>query len=269
MADDFKSVIETAQQAGAPHSVAGSDYALVPSGTRVEDLERFQASPRRVRENLSLHRIDTFCAYFMAYRRPEPSEDGDQVSVVFADQTAFTMKAIFDYHGNDPAWGDHTATYASPRSLEWATWRGMSAKLMEQAAFAQFIEDNIVDIREPPGADMLEIARQFEAKSSVQFGSHLRLDNGQRQFSYSETIQGSAAKGTIKVPERFKLGIPVFLGGTVYEVIARLRYRINEGNLKIGYELYRSEQIERDAFQQVVQALEAATATTVWFGTPG
>jgi uncharacterized protein YfdQ (DUF2303 family) len=268
MADDFKSVIDVAQQAGQPHDAIG-DYAIVPQGTRLEDLERFHAAPRRIKQKVVLHRVETFLKYFSAFGKPYPTGDGNSFSAVFADQTSFAVTAVFDYHGAEPAWGDHTAVYASPRSLEWTTWRVASGKLLEQAAFAQFIEDNVVDIREPTGADILEIARQFEAKSSVQFGSHLRLDNGQRQFSYSETIQGTAAKGSIKVPEQFKLGIPVFVGGVVYEVTARLRYRIADGNLRIGYELYRPEQIEQDAFNQVVQAIETETQTTVWHGSAG
>lgn len=114
----------------------------------------------------------------------------------------------------------------------------------------------------------LEVARNLQAKKAVNFSSAIRLSNGEQQFTYAETIDGSSAKGTIKVPEEFTLGIPVFLGGVLYEVRARLRYRIHEGQLQLWYELYRPEHIEQDAFNEICVTVGKDTKIAVWLGAP-
>ena len=125
-------------------------------------------------------------------------------------------------------------------------------KTMKQADFAKFIEDNLPDIAEPNGSDLLIISRSLEAKKKVDFESAVRLDNGETQFTYNEEIKGTAGKGTLEIPEIFVLGIPVFHGGDAYKLEARLRYRINDGQLLMWFDLLRPERLLEDAFNQVI-----------------
>lgn len=236
-------------------------YAIVPEGAAVEDLERLLPAPARPREQVTAKSVDTLCAYVNRYKT------GD--TVVFGDREDSQVVGIIDYHPvNGAAWAEHRVHYTAPRSLEWETWREKNKKPMSQADFAQFIEDNVVDIRHPAGADMLEVSRNLQAKKSVQFGSAIRLADGAQEFTYNETIDGTSAKGKIKVAEEFTLGIPVFFGGPAYEVRARFRYRINDGKLSLWYDLYRPEHIEKDAFEAVCAEIADKTTIAVWQGTP-
>lgn len=259
---NFNEAYTAGQNAGPPKSVGDGMYAVVPEGSTIEDLERFLDVPIRARGSVTAKTEETFSAYVNRYKSL-------QKTVVFADQEKFALVGVVDYHAADePGHREHRVTYTAPRSLEWTTWRGQNGKKMGQGEFAQFIEDNMVDIRDPAGAEVLEVSRGLQAKSKVEFASAIRLADGSQQFTYNEEIAGTTAKGTMKVPEEFTLGIPVFFGGSLYEVRARLRYRIDQGKLALWYELYRPEYIERDAFEAIVGNVATATGIDVWHGVP-
>lgn len=263
MAEGLEKVVRAGQLIGDAKSVEGGaiPYAVVPNDATVEDLEHLLPSPVRARGDVQAKSAETLAAYIVRLKT--------DATALFADQQAFKIVGIIDYHAPDaPAFREHRVSYSAPRSLEWATWRGASGKKMTQADFAQFIEDNVVDIRSPVGADVLEVSRSLQAKKKVEFGSAIRLADGAQQFSYSETVDGSTAKGSIKVPEEFTLGIPVFFGGDLYEVKARLRYRIQEGQLALWFDLYRPEHIEKDAFEAVCDHVSKATEIDVWQAVP-
>lgn len=263
MTEGYQAIIDAGNALGEAKTAPGGviPYAIIPDGASIDELERLLPAPVRARATVTAKSVETFCAYVNRYT----AED----TAIFADQETFRLVGIIDYHPvAGAAWREHLVTYNAPRSLEWQTWRATSGKRMTQAEFAQFIEDNVVDIRAPVGADVLEISRNLQAKKSVEFASAIRLADGARQFGYSETVNGASRNGTLEVPEEFTLGIPVFFGGIAYEVRARLRYRIDGGKLAIWYELYRPEYIERDAFEAVCREVSEATGIKVWQGMP-
>lgn len=264
MADnrDLSAVIEAGKRIGDPKLVEGGGaYTILGTGDQVHDLEHLLDTPRRVQSSVTAHDPDTFVAYFNAFKFPGES-------VIFADRDNVQLIGVIDYHHESPAWCSHQVIYTAPHSPEWLTWTGKHGRSMTQPDFAQFIENNVDDIREPSGAEMLEVSRSLQAKKSVDFSSAIRLATGEQEFTYAETIQGSAGKGKLKVPEVFKLGIPVFVNDAPYEVTARLRYRINEGKLSLWYDLLRHPQIEVDAFMTIIGTVATATAVAIWHGRP-
>ena len=261
--DGLGEVIKAGQLIGEPRTIPDglAPFVVVPENCKVEHLEVLLPAPVRARAGVTAKSVETFCEYFNRFQ--------EERSVIFADPTASVIVGIIDYHAVGVAgWCYHRVAYHAPRSMEWQTWTGKNKSPMIQADFAQFIEDNLVDIRQPAGADMLEISRSLQAKKSVDFASSIRLSDGQQEFTYNETIAGATSKGKLKVPEEFTLGIPVLLGGPAYEVRARLRYRISDGKLSLWYDLYRPEHIEKDAFDAVCAAICTATRVDVWQGTP-
>lgn len=263
MAEGYEAVVRAGTLIADPKEAPGGiiPYAVVPNDAEINDLEHLLPHPVRARAEVTAKSSDTFAAYMNRFKS-EPS-------AIFADAESFSLVGILDYHApEEAAFREHRVCYMAPRSLEWKTWRGASGKKMTQAEFAQFVEDNVIDIRSPAGAAVLEVSRNLQAKKKVEFGSAIRLADGAQQFSYSETVDGTTAKGSIKVPEEFMLGIPVFLGGEPYDVRARLRYRIDSGNLQLWYELYRPEYIERDAFNAICDEVNTATRIVIWQGIP-
>lgn len=249
---------QAALSAGAALSYAGTltttdideqQAVLVPEGFRLEDLEQYHLSPRRIRQQVTVHNATDFGHYVNRFK--------DSETTVYADLENTRFTAILDHPGKHaPDWGQHRASYACPHSRSWKTWLGANGKGMRQAEFAKFIEDNLPDVQAPNGSDILLISRTLEAKKKVDFESGVRLDNGEMQITYNEEIKGTAGKGTIEIPETFTLGIPVFEGGDHYELTARLRYRINEGQLVMWFDLLRPERLLEDAFANTLAQIK-------------
>jgi uncharacterized protein YfdQ (DUF2303 family) len=228
-----------------------STLAFVPEGYALTSLKQHLLSPERVCQHVTLLTADDFLAYWKRFKSDS--------SVVFGDERNATYRAIVDFHAADgtPKWCSHMATYACPKSREWEVWNASNGKRMPQAAFAEFIEDNYPDIIKPSHAEMIQVSTNLSAKKSVQFSQATRLDNGQSQLVYQEEVKGSVETkgGTMKVPDGFTLKLAVFLGGPLYQLDARLRYRINDGKLEIWYDLHRPHKVVEAATQAVTQSI--------------
>ena len=258
---DSEAVIRAGQATGEPKTKGTADYALVPHETELKSLEEFGDVPKRARAEVTAEDVTSLCAYINRFKT--------DATAIFAELAAFRVVGIVDYHApTAPAFRQHRASYAAPRAKEWVAWRQASGKKMAQVEFAQFIEDNQVDIAFPSGAEVLEVSRNLSAHKAVQFVSSISLSDGSRQLTYNETVDGATSRGNIKVPEEFVLGIPVFFGGPKYDVRARLRYRIEGGTLAMWFDLYRPEYIEQDAFQSTVSEIATATGITPYMGKP-
>jgi uncharacterized protein YfdQ (DUF2303 family) len=115
---------------------------------------------------------------------------------------------------------------------------------------------------------MLEIAQTFHAKTNVSFRSGVRLSSGTTQFLYDEEQTAKAGgKGQLEVPTEFELGIAPFEGEAAYRIKARLRWRVRDGGLVIGYKLERPHEVVRDALQAIADRLDGELEN-VYLGTP-
>lgn len=246
--------IGDARRADAP--IDCRPYAVVPEGYRLQDLEPLLRNPMRRVGVVSVYDAASFIAVV--------KDQATAGTRLYRTVTPPRFVAVFNDHdhaGESPGWGDHRAVYTCPLSPEWSAWTTSNKRAMAQADFAQFIEDNLPDIADPPAAEMLEISRTLQAKKKVNFASALRLDNGQHQFTYEEQIDGKAGpRGQLRVPEAFTLGLAVFEGGARYALRARLRYRISDqGALSMWYDLERPHKIVEHAVEELRAAIEAAT----------
>lgn len=235
---------------GAPHEI------------QIADLERYLANPRRLHESITLHTPAALGAFVAAFK-----VDG---TALYADLEARTIVGVLNGSVKGQAgWNDHRASLELRHTPDWKHWASKDGQLTGQVAFAEHIEEGLDAIVDPPAADMLELAQSFEAKQSVQFRQANRLQDGQRQLVYDEAIDAKAGtKGSIDIPEFFTLGLAPFEGCDPYKIQARLRYRISEGRLTIGYKLVRPDEVLRATFDDIVATVEKATGLTAFGGKP-
>jgi uncharacterized protein YfdQ (DUF2303 family) len=255
MQEAINKLVILAQALGKPvdHPGLATPIALVPHGVTLQGLEEHLPAPIRIRQRLTVLDADTFISYINRF--------ATAASAVFCNgPEGRTFTAVIDYHQPDaPAWREHSATYRCPITVEWGRWKEQDRKRMDQATFAEFIEENIKDIVQPNGllsapnaADMLEISRTLEAKKNISFRQGTRLDNGQVQLTYNEQIDGRAGEtGQLSIPEQFFIGVKPFLGGDAFCIPARFRYRIAEGRLTMWYELVRPDKVLEEAYNAV------------------
>lgn len=254
---------------------AGAVYCYqTAGGPKVVNLrgDEFRDFPARKRGFVHVADVASFEHYYRKH--------ADEDSEVFADIGRTTVTAVLDAHRarasmdetSEPRWQDHRLVLDLEMTPEWRAWHGNDRTMMSQALFAEFIEDHIADINPfgpCTGADLLEMAQQFQAVNKVQFSSGTRLATGETQFGYTETIEAKAGqRGQITIPGAFELGIRVFDDLDPYKVKARFRYRMNDGALQLGYHLDDPERKVRDAVQLVVQKVSDACGVTIMSGRP-
>lgn len=228
----------------------GSEVIIVPEGYDLSKGEDFNLKPRLVKQTVSHRTLESFMRYMNTHKTA--------ASVIFADVDRTFILGVVDYHSadNKPERTQHRAAYDVPHSEEWKRWTGIDGKMLPQALFARFIEENQIDIVQPSGADVFEIALSLQAKKNVNFRSGVVLQNGDVDLEYTEETEAKAGvKGKLTIPKEIVIGIPVFFRGTAYRVSCRFRYEINEGNLRVGIEIARKKELVDSAFNDILDRI--------------
>jgi uncharacterized protein YfdQ (DUF2303 family) len=241
---------------------------IVPAGAKLhlvdvaERIEKWQENPSRKTGTFKVHDGDSFVAYMAKHSLIE--------SEVWADAQGQRIVGVINAHSDDAGWGDHRVVYEVAHTESWKAWKALDGKLGSQAAFAQLIEDRLIDILKPDAADLLEIVQTIEAAIGTKVQSSRLLSNGERQFTYKETIEGAAGRsGQFEIPKEFELVLQPFEGAEPQTILARLRYRIDNGDLLIGFKLVRPEDMLREAFNSVVEVVQTGVDAPVFNGVTG
>lgn len=232
--DDVKAIEELALRASKPVDLGdGRIGIIVPDGCSL----RTWYGTESINETVIMADVDSFVRYVSDFRTettrifaPRAADNGDD---------ALRVVAEIDWHGRD-GWrpAGHRCVLEMPRSEQFSDWEVVCSEgRITQKAFADFIEQHDVDIVEPDSAKLLDVVMNFRRVSSVRYGSSIRLDNGDFSIEYSEN---SGVKGSVKVPSKIVIGIPIFRGdGSKWEIGISLRHRISDGKLYFSMEMLR------------------------------
>ncbi len=251
--NDIEQIRALAAAALEVKQIDDSFHLIVPDDHKHVDItkaiEQVWPEPRRKTGTIQLSSIESFNQYVS-----DQAREGH--SYIYADPDSRTLTAVLNDHdfgsGDHPGWRDFRAVYRAELSRELSAWMANDKKVKEQEEFAVFIEDNIADVCSPTGEELLSIALTLQAKTEVAFNSSRRLDNGQVQLVYSETIDARAGAGSIEIPREFQIGVRLFKNGDGYKLRARLKYRLHAGHVKFWYELDRPENAIEDAFNAYI-----------------
>lgn len=260
-ADTIDRIAEMAHASICHQEVKGTTHIIVPGNHKHIDItqliENAQPNPSRKKNVVTVHDIASFLILV-------EEQKSQETGYIYANANELSITAVFnDNRSNAAGWRDHKAQFKAELSREFLSWNNKNKQTLSQEEFATFLEDNIADVVEPSADTLLKVALSLDAKTNTAFNSAKRLDNGQVQFSYTETIDARAAGGTIEVPREFSLGLRIFKNGEAYKIKARLKYRLNSGSLKFWYELDRIDNIVETAFQDYVSRLETSGYTVL------
>jgi uncharacterized protein YfdQ (DUF2303 family) len=190
---------------------------------------------------------------------------------IYIDRNPLSPKvtAVMNGHGKEGAgWGDFRCHLEFRPTPQWQKWRVNDGKMLSQVEFAEFLEQNMEDVAEPPGAELLELCTQLQIIRTVNFRSKVTLSSGAMRFMHDQDDQASVGAGEVQVPTDIMLGIAPIFGLPSYKIPARLRYRLTGGKLTLGYKLQRIEATLGTILEDVIEKIEKGTNISMLAGTP-
>lgn len=188
-----------------------------------------------------------------------------EASVIFAkaEWPGPSLTAVIDYHKASGAPTDanrlgHRIHYAFPLTPEFESWVEHSGKPMDQATFATFLEDRIVDLSAPDAgeaawfkenvkatvatpADIITTSRGLQVTVGQKVKTSYNPRTGEAVFSFEEEHAQAGTGEKVDVPGGFIVAIAPFRFGEKIRLFARLRYRVKDGAVLWFYHLYRWE----------------------------
>lgn len=276
--------------------------AVVPDGFELKDYEARMPTPSRHKGFVSVARLQAFVDWALRHiphqytepanssampegePEPEPTEHRVKLTdaaIVWINPIGSCFKLVMNEvwpQSMEPAWRDWGAIYSPKYSDEFVAWKKHngfdSGKGLSQLEFAQFLEDNVVDVVEVDldggkksisGAGITSISRTLEAKKNAKFKSALRTENGDFALGYEENTVAQA-QGVTEIPQEFYIAIPIFEGDPRYEIKCRLRYRLNDGAVTFYYDMYRINKVEEHSPNQMVKFITDRVAVPVLYG---
>lgn len=261
-------VAQLATAATEPAELGDAHYhVLAPKDWVLHDLtdaiEQSSDRPYRKRGTVRLHNVESLLSY-------AKDQGMQQHGYMFADVDARTITAVLNGERELPAWRDHCAVFSAQLTPECETWLNNNKRKFGQTEFAEFIEDNLADLADEQAQRLLEVASTIQAVSGINFASAKRLQDGQTQLTYTETIDARAgASGNLSIPKEFNLGLRIFRGDMQgYKLKARLKYRLAGGTIGFWYELDRPERAIEDAFSGYVALCQEKSGYVVLHGRP-
>lgn len=229
----------------------GNEVALVPDGFSVETVSQPVNGdlPTRMKAKRTFNEGESFGLYVSNYKT-----GGSQL---VADLAGNSLTCLLDYPDraevDNPEDGipnrEHVAVWPVQHSEEFKVWSAFQGKMHEQAAFLEFLEENVSEVHFPDPATILELVKDFDAIQTVKFASKKRLDNGDFSLQYmSET----SVKGGVSIPKKVTLEMPIYLGEERVQFDAFFRTRIEDGKLWLGLAFHRIQPVKIAAFRQAV-----------------
>jgi uncharacterized protein YfdQ (DUF2303 family) len=248
-----------------PIALTDTDQGVNVLSNVIQEVERRLPGPRRRKGTATHSELDSFVDHVNRFKGGP--------TTVWADIRNVKLMAIFDYHPQaGAAWCEHRSIYACPLSQQWQAWRHISGELLSVADFGAFIEAHRDDITSgkdkeekpyPSPASVEEMAMNLHIQTKGTFTRRIDKRTGDFELTCKQETDDSVST---EIPRAFLLGLPVFEGGELYAVEARVRVHLRDGNAKLGIELHRADEVLRDAFGAVRKAVAERCEVPVFAG---
>lgn len=296
--NNAKSIIEFAKENLEPKMVeaGGITFAVMPNGQKLVSikplLDEYLTRPERKRGVARLTTVQSLIDITNRFK------DGNSaIFVKFGvEGQGESLTTVFDYNEatpeGSPRFGEHMAVYDFPKTEKWKTWLGMSKEKISQIEFANFIEENILDLLAPPSAEdkseaaeniravskklglaiagpekLLELARGLSIFEGAKATNVVNTSSGEIQIEFT-TEHRDASGQRFSPPGLFLIGVQIFEDGPAYRIPVRLRYRLQNGQIAWIYEILNAQQYVRDAITDTVALAKEKTDLPLFFGMP-
>jgi uncharacterized protein YfdQ (DUF2303 family) len=238
----------------------GLPFILRPDGMNLTPVDHLVPErPDRIRQAVTMRNVESFCEYVNRFKTPATVLFGTVVN------GNGNFMAVLDYHAPDaPDYHTHVCSLVMEQTEAFRAWSEYDGKQQAQLAFAEFIEDHLMDIVNPDGATMLEVAKAIVGSSESAFTGKVSLCNDGVTISYQENITANA--GVLTVPETMEILVSPFFGCKPCIVKARFRYRVEKPRLTLGYKIIGRETLMREIIDRTSEQITDATELPVFGG---
>lgn len=255
---DLNDLLALAKSTTRIDTVPGADdLAIVPEGFEVEDLRPHLGLPPRSIDTFErLADAESFSKYVNKYK------ETNSLLVLFGyHDDKPQLLARLDYHEpQKPRVNEHRASVALQRDPDFEKWIGNDRKQFSQEGIAGHFRDLSHTVIEPDSATLDEAISKFEAVGTTKIVQKVsRLDG-----NFEMTVKDEQdVISQVKIPNRFEIGVPVFVGMKPIQLIAELRYKVREGTVFFTYVIEESSRILPRALDKIKDEVEKATDLVV------
>lgn len=231
----------------------------------------------------------------------------DAGSVVFcaADRAEPKLLAVIDYHEEGEGDGkarfrQFRAHYAFPLDKRWTDWKAIDGQAIDQAEFAAFIEDHVLDligpdvsvagdaeqtttIKLPPTVtqllalaggrcafpnEVMALSRGLDLTANDKVVNRVDLQSGEGALVFESThVDKNGVK--LDVPRLFMIAIPLFeRSPDHYRIPVRIRYRLVGGKVVWIPTLFGADEIMDTAIRDAAHTVQTETDRPMFFGWP-
>lgn len=292
---EIAAINRNAEVGKIPFIVIDGSRKVYSAASVVDEFERTQPAPYRRRGIYHAADIESLLGWMNANcddAAPVFGEGAENLALNWK-QPKLALIGIGNYSSKSTTgWHDHQVRYDFPVTLAWRQWVAMSGEYMEQAKFAEFVEQHLYEFSEPLAREDIGEActRMLEAlggkakaaatpskiydlargvKLTVEEKVEVALDRatGEATLKFTEEHTGPSGR-PVSIPKFFFIRIPVFFGEEPSLIGAMLRYR-NAGGGKVvwSYDLFAPDLVVKAAFDKACQIVKTANRT-LYLGSP-
>lgn len=237
-----------------------------------QSLESFLKNPTRTRLNETLQVFDSFIEAVDT----RFNKDAAAIYTVPNSQRKFNDFKFIAY-ANDcrkyHAWREEfTFIFKSEFMKNARDWIECDEKLMSQDDFALFLDKHINDIRcvdpelqrqFPTQMELFNFVSTLQDSKSDRFTRKVNIQNGDMTVSL-ERESDDGTKQQLKLFERFPIVLQIYEGFPMYQVTAKLRFRIRDGQVAFWYDIEGLEEMFIAARNWAVNELKEKTGLPVY-----
>ncbi len=243
-------------------------------------LEKYRTAPDRRTGTARVTTLQSFIDLVIRHKTAD--------SAIFA-KTAWPQPdliAVIDYHQIDGTaqFGRHKIQYSFPLTDEFKVWMAQNGKFMGQAEFAYFLEEHAAELSAPYDGEksefenlfkekfgspneIIRLSRDLEVFVGMKVKRQERIQSGERTISF-QTEHSNANGDRIDIPGIFMVSVAAFIDGDALRIPARLRYRVSEGAVIWGYQLYRPESWVRTKVKEDLDTAANEAGIPAFEGSP-
>ncbi|MFW6369091.1 MAG: DUF2303 family protein [Myxococcota bacterium] len=250
---DAEAIKRIEQLVTAGQSVGGVSYPhlVVPAGSQLEGLERFEEEPYRMRARFATERIPDFVRYVS-----EQSVEGQ--TAVFVHPRGHGAEAVIDYGTQEePQWGTHRALLYMESTAEHQALANFTQHPVSQRGATDWIEDWAPYLTPYRGDEDMSIAQAISQlrRIDVKATASQMHEEGDWSGKRSSMEEVEAKSGSGKLPEGLRMRLKLYPSTEERDALIRLQLITGDDKPRIRFRVIGYEALMEDVAREIEETV--------------